>query len=222
MLSIEEQKSIVEKFVRANKNFSGNEDLFDDFCSEALQKSYLIFNSANNIQKVESYISKVVHTSILQVLKEYGRVRRDKTGYVPVKEVKTADLDNISAVRQSLKEPEAPAESFSAHESAAQPAGAEDACSFISSLPDPGQTAEDDLITRECLQRIADTVCIINKEAPSEKFLDLFKLRYMKGMKQAQIAAELGISQSEASRRLMKMSKLISSILNRGRSQVEL
>jgi len=219
VLSIEEQKYIVEKFVRANKNFKGNEDLFDDFCSEALQKSYLIFNSANNIQKVESYISKVVHTSILQVLKEYGRIRRDKTGYVPVKEVKAANLDNAAAVRQSMEELEIPAESIPVSGAAVQRIETEDICNLILELPDPGETAEDALITRECLQRIADTLCIINKEAPSEMFLDIFRLRYMEGLKQAQIAAKLGISQSETSKRLMKMSKLISSILNKGRSQ---
>ena len=82
MLSLDEQKSLIEKFVRANKNFKGNEDLFDDFCAESMQKSYMIFNSVANSQKVESYINKVVHTSILTVLKNYGRIRREKAGYV--------------------------------------------------------------------------------------------------------------------------------------------
>ena len=62
MILVEEQRSLIEKIVRNNKNFSGNEDLLEDFCSEAFQKSYLIFNSSSNIEKIESYLAKVVHT----------------------------------------------------------------------------------------------------------------------------------------------------------------
>ena len=75
MILVEEQRALIEKIVRNNKNFSGNEDLLEDFCSEAFQKSYLIFNSSSNIDKIESYLSKVVHTSILSVLKNSGRIR---------------------------------------------------------------------------------------------------------------------------------------------------
>ena len=83
MLLVEEQRSLIEKIVKGNKNFRGNEDLFEDFCSEAFQKSYMIFNSSSNIQKIESYVTKVVHTSILSVLKNSGRVRRTSDGFVP-------------------------------------------------------------------------------------------------------------------------------------------
>ena len=31
MLLVEEQRSLIEKFVKGNKNFRGNEDLFEDF-----------------------------------------------------------------------------------------------------------------------------------------------------------------------------------------------
>ena len=70
MLLVKEQRSLIEKFVKTNKNFQGNEDLLEDFCSEAFQKSYMIFNSSSNIQKIENYVSKVVNTSIMSVLKK--------------------------------------------------------------------------------------------------------------------------------------------------------
>ena len=206
MLSIDEQKSLIEKFVRSNKNYKGNEDLFEDFCSESMQKSYMIFSSISNMQKLESYISKLVHTSILTVLKDYGRVRRDKTGYKATKEIKVADFTRESASNPSYFQDDVPPPTRTLNSS------------YIWDFPDPKESSEDVLITKDCLQRIADSVCVIHKEVPNQLFLDIFYLRYMKGFKQTQIAKELGLSQSEVSKRLMRLSKLISNIIDNGKS----
>ena len=91
-------------------------------------------------------------------------------------------------------------------------------CTFILDFPDPKETAEEVLISKDCLQKIADAVCIIHKEVPSQLFLDIFQLRYIKGYKQAEIASELNLSQSEISKRLMQLSKLISNFLDGSKS----
>ncbi len=195
MLLLEEQRSLIEKFVKANKNFSGNEDLLEDFCSEAFQKSYMVFNSTSNVQKIESYVSKVVHTSILSVLKNSGRVRRTNEGFIPTKEIKVPEFTSKTEVKT-------------------QPLGP----SFVLDFPDPKETAEEILITKDCLQKIADAVCIIHKEVPSQLFLDIFYKRYVKGEKQKEIANDLGLSQSEVSKRLLQLSKLISNFLDSSKS----
>ncbi len=195
MLLVEEQRSLIEKIVRGNKNFRGNEDLFEDFCSEAFQKSYMIFNSSSNIQKIESYVSKVVHTSILSVLKNSGRIRRTNDGYIPTKEIKVPEFNSAVTVK-------------------IQPLGPD----FILDFPDPKDSAEEILITKDCLQKIADAVCIIHKELPSQLFLDIFYMRYVKGLKQTEISKSLNLSQSEVSKRLMQLSKLISNFLDNGKS----
>lgn len=195
MLLVEEQRSLIEKIVKTNKNYKGNEDLFEDFCSEAFQKSYLIFNSSSNIQKIENYVSKVVHTSILSVLKNSGRIRRTKDGYVPTKEIKVPDFETKPVIKQEI-------------------IGSE----FILDFPDPRETAEEILITKDCLQKIADAVCIIHKEVPSQAFLDIFYYRYVKNMKQSEISKTLNLSQGEVSKRLMQLSKLISNFLDGGKS----
>ena len=195
MLLVEEQRSLIEKFVKANKNFQGNEDLFEDFCIEAFQKTYMIFNSSSNIQKIESYVSKVVHTSILSVLKNSGRVRRTNDGFVPTKEIKVPEFSSEIKVKP-------------------QPLGP----SFVLDFPDPKETAEEILITKDCLQKISDAVCVIHKELPSQQFLDIFYFRYVKGLKQSEIAKSLNLSQSEVSKRLMQLSKLISNFFDGGKS----
>ncbi len=195
MLLVEEQRSLIEKIVKNNKNFRGNEDLFEDFCSEAFQKSYMIFNSSSNIQKIESYVSKVVHTSILSVLRNSGRVRRTNEGFVPTKEIQVADFNTQTVVKLDVLGPE-----------------------FVMDFPDPKESAEEVLITQDCLQRIADSVCVIHKEIPSQNFLEIFYMRYVKGLKQAEIAKNLSLSQSEVSKRLMQLSKLISNFLDGSKS----
>ena len=52
-------------------------------------------------------------------------------------------------------------------------------------------------------------------------FLNIFHLRYIKGLKQSEIAEKLGLSQPEVSKRLMRLSKLISNILDGNRKQVK-
>ncbi len=195
MLLVDEQRLLIEKIVRANKNFAGNEDLFEDFCSEAFQKCYIIFNSDNNIEKIESYAGKVVNTSILSVLKNSGRVRRAAKGYVPTKEIKVPQFSSDTVVKPSISGP-----------------------SYVLDFPDPKQTVEEILITKDCLQRIADAVCVFHKELPSRCFYDIFYLRYIKGLKQSEIAKNLELSQSEVSKRLMQLSKLISSFLDNTKS----
>jgi len=191
VLLVEEQRSLIEKYVKANKNYSGNEDLFEDFCNEAFEKSYMVFNSSSNIQKIESYVAKVVHTSVLSVLKNSGRIRRTNSGFVATKEVKIPDFASVTPVKT---QPETP--------------------SFVLDFPDPKDSAEEILITKECLQKIADAVCIIHKELPSQQFLEIYQLRYVSGYKQAEIAKKLNLSQSEVSKRLMQLSKLISNFLD--------
>lgn len=191
VLLIDEQRNLIEKYVKNNKNYSGNEDLLEDFCSEAFQKSYMIFNSSSNIQKIESYVGKIVHTSILSVLKNSGRIRRTNTGFVPTKEIKVPEFNNESVVKTSITGPE-----------------------FILDFPDPKESAEEVLITKDCLQRISDAVCIIHKEVPSQNFLDIFYMRYFECAKQSDIAKKLNLSQSEVSKRLMQLSKLISNFLD--------
>lgn len=195
MLLLDEQRQLIEKFVKSNAKFYGNEDLFEDFCSEALQKSYMIFNSGAGICKVESYLSKVVNTSIVSVLKDLGRVRKSSSGYVATNEV------SISTIEE-------PKVDYEITEAKTQPSRP------VLDFEDPRNSVEDIVIKKDLLQRIADVVCIIHKEQPQNNYLDIFYLRYIKAYKQSEIAAELNLSQSEVSKRLLELSKLIKSYLN--------
>ena len=68
MDTINEQRELIEKLVKSNNKFKGNEDLIEDFCSETYKRSYSLFDNVN-IKDIENYIAKVVNTAILTVLK---------------------------------------------------------------------------------------------------------------------------------------------------------
>ena len=199
MLLLDEQRLLIEKFVKNDKNFFGNEDLLEDFCSEAFEKSYMIFNSSSNITKIENYVNKVVHTSILSVLKNSGRVRRTQEGFIPTKEVVASEI--TPAVKQTDE---------SAKTVLIGP-------EFFMDFPDPKESVEQVLITKDWLQRIVDAVCVIHKEKPSECYLNIFYLRYVKNLKQREIAERLELSQAEVSKRLMELSRLISNFLDKSK-----
>ncbi|MGN0015674.1 MAG: sigma-70 family RNA polymerase sigma factor [Candidatus Gastranaerophilaceae bacterium] len=183
-LQIEEQRQLIEKFVKANVKFEGNEDLLEDFCNEAYQKSYIIFNSSSSIQKIESYIQKVVNTSIIGVLKDSGRLKKTSSGYVRTKEI---PLEETKQTTDNKKLPQ----------------------EFIYEIEDPRVNFEENIIKKELLQKIVDAVCLVHSEDPKKCYLDLYEARYVKGLKQKEIAKELNISQSEVSKRLIELSKLI-------------
>lgn len=194
---IDEQRNLIEKFVRANIKFNGNEDLLEDFCNEAFQKSYIVFNSNSSIQKVESYVQKVVNTSIISVLKDSGRLKRNAKGrYERHREL------SLEEERFSVPEVYEPVQETVVYK---EPSSKK----YTYDIEDPKIGIEDKLIKKDLLQRIADAVCVVHSDNPGKCYLEIYQARYIKGMKQREISSLLNISQSEVSKRLLELSKLI-------------
>lgn len=200
ILELEEQRNLIEKFVKTNIKFQGNEDLLEDFCNEAYQKSYIIFNSSTNIQKIESYVQKVVNTSIVSVLKDSGRLKRTSSGYVKNQEIPLEEPKVVSAESHSEFKQEVVSAPFIQKE-------IPKTCNY--DIEDPKIGIEEMVIKKDLLQRIADAVCIVHKDNPGKCYLEIYEARYIKGMKQKEISMLLNISQSEISKRLFELSKLI-------------
>lgn len=196
-LELDEQRRLIEKFVRSNIKFNGNEDLLEDFCNEAFQKSYIVFNSSSSIQKIESYVQKVVNTSIISVLKDSGRLKRNSAGrYERHRELP------LEEERFQLPEVEEPVQETVVY---TEPSSKK----YTYDIEDPKIGIEDKLIRKELLQKIADAVCVVHSDNPGKCYLEIYQARYIRGMKQREISALLNISQSEVSKRLLELSKLI-------------
>ena len=68
---------------------------------------------------------------------------------------------------------------------------------------------EEIVIQKEILEFVADTIKKIDEEEPDKDYLHIYTLRYDKGMTQKEISQEIGISQSEVSKRLYRLMGLV-------------
>ena len=64
--------SIIENLVKQNRKFQGLEAILDDIIDDVYSHSEVIINSINNDGVIQSYLEKVVSTSIITVPKKMG------------------------------------------------------------------------------------------------------------------------------------------------------
>jgi RNA polymerase sigma factor (sigma-70 family) len=190
--TIQEQRSLIEKLVKSNNKFQGNEDLFEDFCSETYKRSYSLFETLNTSQ-VESYIAKVVNTAILNVLKESGRIRRRSNQYVSTNEIPVSPVATAGPVSSANMD--------------IRP------ISFCN-VADPRDSFEEKIVRRDLLQKIVDVVLVAQKNYPDKEYLKIFYMRYIREMKQKDIAGLVNLSQSEVSKRLLSIAEIVKKHFN--------
>lgn len=210
--TLQEQRNLIEKLVKSNNKFSGNEDLLEDFCSETYKRSYSLFESLDS-DRLESYIAKVANTAILNVLKDSGRIRRRANKYVSTNEIPVSPV---------LSKPSEKEEKFidatSAKEVKIQETVkiTEEVISVTSvepvvlyDIPDPKASFEEKIVRKDLLQKVVDIVLVAQKNQPEKELLKIFYLRYIKEMKQKDIAKIVNISQSEVSKRLLDIADIV-------------
>ena len=189
MNTLNEHRDLIERLVKSNSKFKGNEDLIEDFCSETYKRSYALLETAG-VEHLENYIAKVVNTAILHVLKDSGRIHRRANRYVSSKEIL---IDPVAAVNKE--------------EYKQSPVIA--ASSFVYDISDPKDSFEEKIVRKDILQKIVDIILVAQKNDPTQEFLRIFYLRYIKEYKQKEIAEEINISQSEVSKRLVALTKIV-------------
>lgn len=175
---------LISKIIKNDRKYPNNEDLFDDFFNETCKRSVAILNAIDSEATLEAYLKRVATTSIVNVLKDSGRLRRTRAGYMSTMEVLTPQNDvDYSDVHISYSNIQIP------------------------------ETPEEIVIQKEILDFVAKTIKDIDKEHPDKNYLQIYTLRYDKGMTQKEISEELGLSQSEISKRLYRLMEKVKDIL---------
>lgn len=182
---------LIEKIIKNDRKYINNEDLYEDFFNETCKRSMLIVKAVSSDATLEAYLKKIATTSILNVLKSEGRLRRTRGGFeatkqVPLQTVIQSTLPDYSNIK-------------------------------VNYIPvDIQDTPEDLAMKKELLQRILDAVYEVNDENPEKDYLNLYNLRYDKGLTQKEIAQELNLSQSEVSKRLFRLMEKVKQTFNQG------
>lgn len=181
----QEKIDLISRIIKNDRKYPNNEDLYDDFFNETCKRSVAILNAIETESTLEAYLKRVVTTSIVNVLKDSGRLRRTRSGYMSTKEVALDSSDDVDYSDVVIK---------------------------YSDIKIP-QNPEEIVIQKEILEFVADTIRKIDEEDPDKDYLHIYTLRYDKGMTQKEISEELGISQSEISKRLYKLMDKVRSII---------
>ena len=190
---IENQVNFIQQLIRNNEKFIGNEELFEEFTSEAYSKLQVFINTIKDLTKIEGYASKIVNTSILSVLKRKGRLSRVNSN-LSVHKTIPFDVSNINDV---IKNSDLKYEDKIMYE-----------------LIDPKFSYIQPVENIEILKSIVKSVIYINKYYPEEQYLKLYKLRYVNKKTQNQISFELNIAQNEVAKRLLELGNLIKLYIN--------
>lgn len=185
----QEKIDLIKKIILSDKKYMNNEDLFDDFFNETYKRSFLIVKTIKNEASLESYLKKIATTSIINVLKNSGRVQRTSDGFIPRQETSLDELSSASENKYSNVK-------------------------INYDIVDLKDGPEEILIKKEVLQKLADALAIAHNSDPSKQYMQLYELRYIKGLKQREIARELNLSQGEVSKRLLELMKEIKAVFN--------
>lgn len=118
-----------------------------------------------------------------------GRVRRSHQGYVSNTDKETSSVE--------MKE-------------TALSGNYDTNYNFITINPTP----EEIVINKEQLQSVYDSVVIAHSQNIEKQYLQIYELRYVEGKKQADIAREMNISQSQVSKRLFELMEAVKKSLN--------
>lgn len=190
-MELAQQKvDLIKKIIKSDKKYVNNEDLFEDFFNESYKRSFLVAKTVENEAALETYLKKIITTSIMVVLKDSGRIQRTSEGFIPVKE-------------ESFEEITQPA-----------PVNKYSDINVSYDIIDFSEGPEEITIKKETLQTLVEAVKAAHKKNPSKQYLELYDLRYSRGLKQKQIAQELNLSQSEVSKRLLELMLQVKSKFN--------
>jgi len=177
---------LIERIIKSDRKFTNNEDLYDDFFNETCKRSLNIVRTISSDATLEAYLKKIATTSILNVLKDSGRLRRTKEGFTPVREVSISEpAVNNYANTTIIYEP-----------------------------VDIKESPEDVLLKKDLLQFFAKSLARIDSEEPEKNYLQIYRLRYDNGMTQKEIAEAMGLSQSEISKRLFRLMEKVKQAFN--------
>lgn len=186
----QEQINLIRKIIVSDKKYINNEDLYDDFFNETYKRSFLVIKTVKNEASLETYLKRIATTAIINVLKDSGRVKRTSEGF---KSIEQTSLDEIISPQIDDK--------------------------YLSvqinyDIVDLSDGPEEVVIQKEILQKLSDAISITHTINPAKQYMQLYQLRYIKGLKQKQIADELNLSQSEVSKRLLDLVEEVKKAFN--------
>lgn len=178
----QEYRNFVESIIKNNRRFSGNEELFDFIYSETIKRSGSILTTFTDMANSEIYINKIVNAVIFEALKNKGNIK--KVEHIPSQSEENSKTSIKSYDLDEFGE-------------------------ILLDIQDPTPNIQCGIIDKKEINEIKNAVLALNKQEPDKKYYDIFVMRYIDGIVQSKIAADIKISENEVSRRLSELTQKV-------------
>jgi len=175
-----EQKEFIENIIKECQGYKGHEYLLDEFCNEVIRRAYSFVSKQNELDNIKVYLKRIANTAIIDVIK--------------------------NSINQSCS-----------YKSDNRGCGEQEALNIGYDFDENGDIALNYDISFEevsekqvCLSesrinQIKEIVCNIDENNNSGFHKNIFELRYIKGLNNAEIAEKLEIKEPEVDKKLLFM-----------------
>ena len=208
-----EHRALIESIIRDSAKFRGHEELIDIFCEAIYKKSYLLMDAIRDEVRLKRHLMMICDSCMEQVIKEKRKFEQTKI-YRAVEQNERLKEDIVSVKKSPLKEPEDLNEEFKMHQAKESIVNLKEEIQrserydSTDVLIDPADFCVQKRVSEHTLDKLIQIVKNIGGKFPKKRYYEIFKLRYIKKLNQAEIAREMKISQVELSKRFVELIKL--------------
>ena len=205
-----QQRELIESIIKQNPAYIGHENLLEQFCAEVYKKSYLLLESVSNVDNLKNYLTKVVDSSVSNVIKNFGLERTNFEIQDSKEEFKLASI-KPEAIRPKKQEIVS-AKTIKTNDdfvNTYKKAKNKQLHNPYQGLIDPLELISQKPINPSLSSNLIDAVKKIDTKNPSKKFHEIFVMKYIQNLPQSLIAGNLKISQADLSKRFCELVKLV-------------
>ena len=214
-----EHRALIESIIRDSAKFRGHEELIDIFCEAIYKKSYLLMDAIRDEVRLKRHLMMICDSCMELVIKEKRKFEQTKI-YRAVEQNERLKEDIVSVKKSPLKEPEDLNEEFKRHQAKESIVNLKEEIQrserydSTDVLIDPADFCVQKRVSEHTLDKLIQIVKNIGGKFPKKRYYEIFKLRYIKKLNQAEIAREMKISQVELSKRFVELIKLTRENIN--------
>ncbi len=207
-----ETKALIESVIKESPKYKGNEELLDIFSDAIYKKSYLLIDAIKDKSRLRRHLITICDSTISQILKE--KKRFDETKLFTEIQRKAALRNSqqnkrsyTGDVRPVQDKQQAPysGEIVNIKEEVIK----KERIDSVASLIDPIELFPLRKVSQKALRMLIKAVKSADMRFPKRQYYEIFKLRYMQGLDQMEIASALEISQAELSKRFVELIRVV-------------
>ncbi|OGH97548.1 MAG: hypothetical protein A2039_07100 [Candidatus Melainabacteria bacterium GWA2_34_9] len=172
----QEQKEFIENIIKECPGYKGHEYLLDEFCNEVIRRAYSLVSKQSELNTIKVYIKRIANTAIIDV-------------------IKNSINQPCSYKDNGEQEPLNIGYEFDEN--------GDIALNYDISFEEVSEKQVS--LSESQINQIKEIICNIDENNNSGFHKNIFKLRYIKGLNNNEIAETLEINEPEVDKKLLFM-----------------